>query len=178
MSEQSTDALQRLTMSDRELLVECEVHTYRASGPGGQKRNKTDSAVRLHHRPSGLIVVGTESRSQHENKARALRRLRQAIALNCRTKQDVDHFRLPPVAESCRAKDGRIVVGKRDARFWPLAGVLLDALVTCEGRVRPAAQLLGITTANLLKLLGGHTKLWAKANELRAAFGLKALKTG
>ncbi len=57
-------------LTDEQLLAQCEVDTYRASGPGGQKRNKTSSAVRLRHLPSGLLVIAEESRSQHENKAR------------------------------------------------------------------------------------------------------------
>src|SRR5919206_4857037 len=71
-------------LSDERLLAQCAVDTYRASGPGGQKRNKTSSAVRLRHLPSGLIVIAEESRSQHENRARALRRLRQALYLKLR----------------------------------------------------------------------------------------------
>src|SRR5947199_7787327 len=71
-------------LTDAQLLAQCEVDTYRASGPGGQKRNKTSSAVRLRHPPSGLLVIAEESRSQHENKARALRRLRQALYLKLR----------------------------------------------------------------------------------------------
>src|SRR6202035_4982586 len=72
------------SLTDAQLLAQCEVDTYRASGPGGQKRNKTSSAVRLRHPPSGLLVIAEESRSQHENKARALRRLRQALFLRLR----------------------------------------------------------------------------------------------
>src|SRR6516164_7272420 len=71
-------------LTDAQLLAQCEVDTYRASGPGGQKRNKTSSAVRIRHPPSGLIVIAEESRSQHENRARALKRLRQALYLKVR----------------------------------------------------------------------------------------------
>src|SRR3954465_7973937 len=71
-------------LTDDQLLAQCEVDTYRASGPGGQKRNKTSSAVRVRHPPSGLIVIAEESRSQHENRAKALRRLRQALYLKLR----------------------------------------------------------------------------------------------
>src|SRR5436309_13708526 len=71
-------------LTDAQLLAQCDVDTYRASGPGGQKRNKTSSAVRLRHGPTGLLVIAEESRSQHENRARALRRLREALYLKLR----------------------------------------------------------------------------------------------
>src|SRR6266566_6210167 len=77
-------------LSDAQLLAQCDVDTYRASGPGGQKRNKTSSAVRLRHLPSGLIVIAEESRSQHENRARALKRMRQALYLKLREELPAD----------------------------------------------------------------------------------------
>src|SRR5918911_4403715 len=83
-------------LSDEQLKAQCAVDTYRASGPGGQKRNKTSSAVRLRHRPSGLSVIAEESRSQHENKARALKRLRQALYLRVRDPVDSENLTSHP----------------------------------------------------------------------------------
>lgn len=68
-----------LPESDEDLLRECEIDTFRASGPGGQHVNKTESAVRLTHMPSGLVVTCREERSQHRNKATCLRKLREKI---------------------------------------------------------------------------------------------------
>ena len=68
-----------LPESDVELLGECEVDTFRASGPGGQHVNKTESAVRLTHRPSGVVVTCREDRSQHRNKTTCLRKLRERV---------------------------------------------------------------------------------------------------
>ena len=65
--------------SDEDLLRECEMETFRSSGPGGQHVNKTESAVRLRHLPSGLVVTSREERSQHRNKALCLRKLREKI---------------------------------------------------------------------------------------------------
>ena len=53
---------------------------FRASGPGGQHRNKTETGVRLTHLPSGVTVSATERRSQHQNREVALRRLAAALA--------------------------------------------------------------------------------------------------
>ena len=69
----------KLPESDEELLRECEVETFRSSGPGGQHVNKTESAIRLRHLPSGVVVTAQEERSQHRNKAIGLRKLREKI---------------------------------------------------------------------------------------------------
>jgi peptide chain release factor 2 len=79
-----------LPESDEDLLRECEVDTFRSSGPGGQHVNKTESAVRLSHLPSGIVVTSQQERSQHRNKALCLQKLRKKIErLNYRPPQRV-----------------------------------------------------------------------------------------
>jgi protein subunit release factor B len=68
-----------LPESDDDLLRECEIETFRASGPGGQHVNKTESAVRLRHLPSGLVLTSRQERSQHRNKSLCLQKLRDKI---------------------------------------------------------------------------------------------------
>lgn len=64
---------------------DCDVDIFTGGGPGGQNRNKTQNAVRLHHRPSGLIVAATERRSLEANRNAAFERLQQKLeALNYR----------------------------------------------------------------------------------------------
>src|SRR5262249_36776901 len=79
-----------LPEQDEDLLRECEVETFRSSGPGGQHVNKTESAVRLRHVPSGIVVSSQQERSQHRNKALCLQRLRNKVAqLNYRAPKRV-----------------------------------------------------------------------------------------
>jgi hypothetical protein len=167
-------------LTDAQLLGQCQVDTYRASGPGGQKRNKTSSAVRLRHPASGLIVIAEESRSQHENRERALRRLRQAFYLEIR--DTLAPAELAPEIltqrdemRAARGLDGRFHLGQKDPRFWPAVGVVLDVLQAVEARVSQAAELLGTSTANLVELLRANPKVWQRANILRARFGHKPL---
>jgi RF-1 domain len=162
------------SLSDEQLLAQCEVDTYRASGPGGQKRNKTSSAVRLRHPPSGLLVIAEESRSQHENKAKALRRLRQALYLKLR--EPAAAGELAPEVAAARDGEGRLHLGARDPRFWPAVGAALDVLAAVQGRLSEAAAALGTTTANLGDFLKVDDKVWEQANQLRARFGHKALR--
>jgi protein subunit release factor B len=81
-----------LLASDDQLIGQCEVDRYRASGPGGQHRNKTESAVRLRHRLTGVSAIGEDSRSQSENKHHAVRRLRSAIALEVREQVHIQGY--------------------------------------------------------------------------------------
>ncbi len=66
-------------LSDDNLLAECDVQFFKGSGPGGQHRNKTETAVRLTHRPTQLVVTATERRSQLQNRGEALARLRATL---------------------------------------------------------------------------------------------------
>ncbi|CAI8593510.1 unnamed protein product [Vicia faba] len=70
-----------LDLTDDDLMKQCEMGTFKSSGPGGQHRNKRESAVRLKHLPTGIIAQASEDRSQHMNRASALKRLRSLIAL-------------------------------------------------------------------------------------------------
>jgi peptide chain release factor 2 len=90
----------KLPESDEELLRECEVDTFRSSGPGGQHVNKTESAVRLTHLPSGVVVSSQQERSQHRNKALCLQKLRKKIEkLNYRAPKRVP-TKVPPAVKN------------------------------------------------------------------------------
>lgn len=170
-------------LSDAELLAQCKVDTYRASGPGGQKRNKTSSAVRIRHPASGLIAIAEESRSQHENRARALKRLRQAFFLKLRepilsATEPAQFEASHPEFGEARTSAGRLNLGRKDARFWPVTALILDVLEATEARVSDAARILGISTGNLIDFLATEPKVWEQVCQLRSRFHQKPLRTG
>ena len=161
-----------LVLSDEALLAGCEFDRFRASGPGGQKRNVTDSAVRLRHRTSGLTAEANESRSQHENRARALNRLRREIALHLRA----------PLAPNARlqalplALGGRNRLGTRDARFVVAVAEACDLLEAHGWALAESARAAGASTAALGRFLARTPWLLRAANEARRTRGLSPLR--
>lgn len=101
-----------LPESDEDLLDECEVQTFRSSGPGGQHVNKTESAVRLRHEPTGIVVQCQEERSQHLNKHKCLAKLREKVAsINHR-----DPLRIPTKPTGGSRRRGRIAKRRQSQR--------------------------------------------------------------
>lgn len=99
-----------IPISDQDLLKECRVDTFRSSGKGGQHVNKTESAIRLTHLPSGIVVKCQDERSQHRNKGIALKRLRQKLeALNRKPKRRV------PTKATKASKEKRIQNKKKQS---------------------------------------------------------------
>jgi hypothetical protein len=168
-----------LPLDDEALLRQCSVDTYKSSGPGGQHRNKVSSAVRLRHAPSGLMTTGDQSRSQHENKRLALKRLRKEIATTLRARADLAKPPAPPLSE-CIHKDKRrpngplrLDVGRKDHRYWPVVAQLLDRLDAAEGRAGDASDSIGISTSNLIRIFKQDTTAWTAAQAIRKQHGHK-----
>ena len=153
------DAL--LAMEDNELLAQCRVDTARGRGPGGQKRNKTESAVQITHIESGISACNDVSRSQHQNKAAALQRLRLEIALRLRSEEKTQPGPMPGL--------------KSDA--FPLwAARVLDCLDSNGYRISDAAAQLEMSTSQLVKALSKCPPLWQFVNAQRVNLGLKQIR--
>jgi hypothetical protein len=167
-----------LLASDDALIAQCEVDRYRASGPGGQHRNKTESAVRLRHKLTGVSAIGEDSRSQSENKLHAVRRLRAAIALDVREPIRLDDYRPSPRLAALVAA-GTAPLGaktKLTGEYWAGMAELIDLLVSGGLEIATTAQRLGITTGALSKLILHDDQVARTVNDLRRAKGMRALR--
>jgi len=99
----------RYNIEIEDLKKEVQIQTFRASGPGGQHRNVTDSGVRLVHFPSGVVVTATESRSQIRNREKAFARLIARLKiLNRVKKRRVPTKKGPAIREREREKKHRV----------------------------------------------------------------------
>ena len=121
----------------------------RGSGNGGQKRNKTSTAVRVVLDEYGVAATDCSERSQHRNRAAALRKLRMALALQERREP------LPPPRVRCAVESPE----------YPLfAARLLDAVVAAQGDYRRAAALWGVSPSSFFKTLRRDPALWEWLN--------------
>lgn len=165
-----------LYLNETAFLKTCRFEAYMASGPGGQKRNRTYSAVRLTHLPTGLAAIAEDSRSQNENKHKALKRLRMAIALRVRKNTPVGSFCMPEQLREYIKPDAPLQINMKNPLYPLLCATTLDALYCAAGKVGDAAALISISTGRFNKFLSKDTDLFSAANELRLLFHLKPLK--
>ncbi|KAL9238336.1 hypothetical protein vseg_012769 [Gypsophila vaccaria] len=172
-----------LEQSDEELMSECEMGTFKTSGPGGQHRNKRETAVRLKHLPTGIIAQASEDRSQHMNRASALKRLRALLALKVRRPVDLETYCPPkqllqilPPKSTVRGSECGSQIKPNNQKFIEGIQALLDLIYAVEGSVADAAKHLGISTGALSRIILSDDSLRLAVNELRASKGMKPLK--
>jgi ribosome-associated protein len=105
-------------LPDPQLLAQCEVQAHRAGGPGGQHRNKTETAVRLVHLPTGVAAEGKDQRSRGQNLSAALERLREKLARRAYRPPPRHKTRPSRAAKERRLEEKRRTGERKKGRRW------------------------------------------------------------
>jgi hypothetical protein len=156
-----SDRDELLKMNDAELTGCCRLEFFKATGNGGQKRNKTSSAVRVLLNGTDLRAEDCTERSQHRNRSNAIQKLKLLIALNVRQPSGSS---LPRMECSMSAPD------------YPLfAAQLFDILEECGYDHKSSAAKCGITSSALLKKLARDPKIFQEFSRRRELLGLPKL---
>ena len=167
-------AIHPASLSDELLLKECSERRTRRSGPGGQHRNKVETAVVLRHEPTGVEAEANERRSQSENRREALFRLRIRLALTVRVERPDELG--PSELWQTRCRNGRVSINPKHEDFPAIIAEAIDTLVANDFEVPNASATLGCTASQLVKLLKDEPKAFELLNHERVRRGLSRFK--
>ena len=140
------------------LLEQCLVRRTRHTGPGGQHRNKVETAIEIVHTPTGITTFAAERRSQEANRQVAVFRMRLLLAIRSR----------------CRNQ--RISCNETHEDYPTLLAEALDAVDAKEYDVRRAAAALGCSTTQLVRFIAKNSEAWTSVNAERVSRGLNRLQ--
>ncbi len=154
-------------LDDEALLRQCTVRRGKASGPGGQRRNKVETAVQITHAPTGATAAASERRGPEDNRRAALRRLRMQLALAQRTEPGPTPSRL----WRSRVRDQKIALNPGHPDAPAMLAEALDMIEACRADVAKAARRLDVTTSQLVKLLKIEPKALEQVNRARQQRG-------
>ena len=153
------------------LLLDCQVLRTRGSGPGGQHRNKVQTAIVITHLPTQTIGQASEKRSQERNREVAVQRLRVNLALAIRLKRGAVSDRW-----SDRVKAGKIRVNPEHGDYPAILAEALDFVYQAGVALPQAADRLGVSGSQLLKLIKSCPAAFEGMNRQREAAGMNALR--
>jgi len=163
------------TLEEADLLKQCSIEFGRVGGPGGQHRNRNDTAAWVVHRPSQVECQATERRSQAQNRHEAIKRLRRKLAVRVRTVTSRDHH-APSELWRRRRQGEKMSVNPEHSDYPALLAEALDVVVARRFDVAGAAGILGITMSQLARLIRHEKQAFAALNHGRESVGLPKLR--
>ena len=156
------------------LLEQCLVRRTRHTGPGGQHRNKVETAIEIVHTPTGITTFAAERRSQEANRQVAVFRMRLLLAIRLRAVECTEV--IPSQLWSSRCRNQRISCNETHEDFPTLLAEALDAVDAKEYDVRRAAAALGCSTTQLVRFIAKNSEAWTSVNAERVSRGLNRLQ--
>lgn len=160
-------------LPDEKLLAECRMDAFVGSGPGGQKRHKTNAAVRYTHLPTKISAVATDSRSQRENRIHALRELRHKLAMEIRREIEDPLTYQPP---AWFAQYPNLHINAKNPLYPSAVAEVLDVLHACRWSIPPAAGMLRMSNSALTRFVHGDPALWERVNRVRSELALGPIR--
>lgn len=173
MAGKAPTPLHPAALAPADLLKDCRETRTKRSGPGGQHRNKVETAVILMHVPTGLTAEAAERRSQAENRRIALGRLRLKLALEHRTPAIPSG---PSERWRSRLRGRQLVIAASHEDYPALVAEALDHLHETAFSIASASATLRVSGTQLVRLFKKDPVAWATLNRRRAAAGLSELK--
>lgn len=154
-----------------DLLAQCQVTRTRGSGPGGQHRNKVETAIVIKHEPSGVCGQASEKRSQNANKEVAIGRLRVNLALAIRSQRQTSSLRW-----QSRTRHGKLKVNADHFDYASILAEALDFVWNHQFDVAATAKEVGTSTSQLVKFLKTCPAAFEAINRKRGELNLAPLK--
>ncbi|MBL8891710.1 MAG: peptide chain release factor-like protein [Planctomycetaceae bacterium] len=159
-------------LDEATLLSQCRLHFTRRGGPGGQHRNKVDSAVVITHLPTQIIAEANERRDQSQNRRVAVARLRRQLAWLVRSEASSEVS--PLWRTRCIEKSGDVSPEHWD--YPTLIAEALDRIVECNWELSTAAGQLNVSTSRVAKLLRSDRQTLEWVNRQRATHNFPAIR--
>ena len=154
-----------------DLLAQFQVTRTRGSGPGGQHRNKVETAIVIKHEPTGVTGQASEKRSQKANKEAAIRRLRVNLALAIRTRRQAISS-----LWKARTRHGKLKVNAEHSDYAPILAEALDFVWDHQFDVAATAKQMDTSTSQLVKFLKTCPPAFEAINRKRGELNLAPLR--